>query len=83
MSFHLFVVVFFCIPASWESYMAPRQPIGVRGGWGELSQGSSLLPIGRQGVIYDSLPHGCAFYIAIRIRAKGWILFSVVLCRYI
>jgi hypothetical protein len=30
----------------------------------------SLLSIGRLGVIYDSQPHGYAFFIAIRISVK-------------
>jgi hypothetical protein len=62
-SFHLFVVVFLCILASWESYMTPRQAIGVRQGEGSCHRESSLLPIGRLGVIYDSQPQGYALFI--------------------
>jgi hypothetical protein len=32
--FHLFVVVFVCIPPGWELYMTPRKPIGVWQGKG-------------------------------------------------
>jgi hypothetical protein len=39
-SFLLFVVVFLCIPAGWESYMTPRRPMGVpRGEICRISQG--------------------------------------------
>jgi hypothetical protein len=51
--------------------MTPRRPSEVyRRGWGSRRE-SSLLPIGRLGVKYDSQPHGNAlFFIAIQIKVK-------------
>ncbi len=51
--------------------------VGVRRGRGGSQRESSLLPIGRQGVRYDSLPHGYALFIAIRIRVNVLISFSM------
>jgi hypothetical protein len=50
----MFAVVFLCIPAGWESYMTPRQPIGVRctTGCGGSRRESSILPIVHLGAIY-------------------------------
>jgi hypothetical protein len=51
--------------------MTPRRPIGVGQGDGGSQRKSSLLPVGRLGVIYDSQPHRFAlFFIAIRVRVK-------------
>jgi hypothetical protein len=68
-SIHLFVLVFLCILASWESYLTHRQPIGLwQVGGGGSHRESSLLPIGCLGVIYDSQLHGYALFIVIMIR---------------
>jgi hypothetical protein len=48
--------------------MTPRRPIEVRQGGGLRE--SSLLPIGRLGVIYVFQPHGYALFIAIRIMVN-------------
>jgi hypothetical protein len=69
-SFDLFVVVFLFILVGWESYMTPRQPIGVQQGEGGSHMESSLLPIGHLGVILNSQPHCYALFIAIWIRVK-------------
>jgi hypothetical protein len=45
-SFRLFVVVFLCILARWKSCITATH------------RESSMLPIGRLGVIHDSQPHG-------------------------
>jgi hypothetical protein len=50
--------------------MTPRRPIGMRQKRGGSHRESSLLPIGRLGVIYDSQPHGYALFLEIRIRGK-------------
>jgi hypothetical protein len=68
-SFHLFVVVFLCIPASWESYINPRRPKEAANGGG-LSHGVLPAPRGRLGVIDDSQQHGNALFLAIKIRVK-------------
>jgi hypothetical protein len=59
----LFVVVFVCFLAGWESYMTPRRPIGVKRGRGGSHRESSLLPIGRLRVLQDSQPHGYALFL--------------------
>jgi hypothetical protein len=38
-SIHLFLLVFMCIPACWETNMTPRWPLGVRRRWWGFSQG--------------------------------------------
>ncbi len=54
----------YSIPASWESYMTPRPPIGVRWKNEGSCRESPLLPPGRLGVIYDSQPHGYALFLS-------------------
>ncbi len=61
-SFHVFVVVFLCIPAGWETYMTPRRQVEVRQGEGGSHRESSLLSIDCLGIIYDSQLHGFAVY---------------------
>jgi hypothetical protein len=51
--------------------MTPRRPIGVHRGEGGSHRESSLLPICRLRVIYDSQPQGNAIFLAIRISVKG------------
>ncbi len=50
----MFVVVFLCIPAGWELSITPRRPIRVQRGRGGSYKGSSLLSIGRLGVMSPS-----------------------------
>jgi hypothetical protein len=53
---------FLGIPAGWESYVTPRQPIGVRwGGWGSHREFPQL-PIGRLGVMFDSKLHSYTLF---------------------
>ncbi len=53
---------FLCILAGWESYMTHRWPTGMRHGGRGSHRETSLLPIGRLGVIYDSESHGYALF---------------------
>jgi hypothetical protein len=51
--------------------MTLRQPIGALQGRGGSHRESSLLPIGRPGVIYNSKPYGYTLFMVIQIRAQG------------
>ncbi len=65
------MVVFLCIPAGLKSYMTPRQPIGVRQGWGgshmAFNPASYWLPGSHTWLLAARLH---TFFIAIRIRVK-------------
>jgi hypothetical protein len=61
-SFQLFVVVFLCIPAGWESYRTSRLTKRSAAGGGVSDKESSLLSIGHLGVIYNSQLHGYALH---------------------
>jgi hypothetical protein len=58
--------------------MIPKRPIGVRWGEGGSHRESSLVPIARLGVTYDSQPHGYALFFKIQNRIV-WLLYRHVI----
>ncbi len=62
--------MFFCIPASWESYMTPRRPIGVRRGEGALTGSPPFLLVVAWKLQMTPSRTATHFFIAIRIKVN-------------